>query len=169
MKKLLILCAITVIFFSFKAADPCKAIKRSYDAMDNKTTLHSPYMGSLIAATTPRPIVIIKSITDSDTAYYMSFSTYSGVVAVSKKGLKVLFTDGTKWERAEAKIKTEVSTLDGIGGYEYSTFVKVTKEDLLLFETKNVKQIRLFVFDNFMMKKWGEQLRQHVTCIQSMY
>ena len=57
----------------------------------------------------------------------------------------ILFKDGTKWTKSDEKIKVNIINSEGWG---YSAFIKLTKEDLILFSTKEINKFKLYIYEN---------------------
>jgi hypothetical protein len=120
--------------------DISSKIEITVDDFSGEITLTSPIGQSLL----------IEKIIRKDTVYYLRLVTTGSTCVVDGKGLIVLFTDGTKWEKSDSEIDCEV----GNGGdFDYSAFIQLSSKDLNLFSTKIVSKFKLYIFEasNFIM------------------
>ena len=83
----------------------------------------------------------IKVIIGSKVRYYLSLDTKGSTLNYGIKGVYVLFTDKSKWNRLNEKIDV---TYDD--GYTYSSFIELFPNDLKLFQTKTISKFRLFIY-----------------------
>jgi hypothetical protein len=77
--------------------------------------------------------------------YYLNLETRGSTLNYNKKGVIVLFKDGTKWAKPEEEIDVKVVNGDGWG---YRAFITLTEQDLQMFSTKEVDKFRLYIYDN---------------------
>lgn len=75
---------------------------------------------------------LTKNINGIDTTYYLSLTAYGNTVNVGGKGVIILFDDGTKFEKPNEKVDVKVGEED----YEYSCFIRLTKDEVHLFSEK---------------------------------
>ena len=144
MKKFLLYISIciqcTFTLFSQKSD-----IDKSYDKYDGSTSFHTPYYGSGIAAQLEETMVAHKIITkDSAVVYYLSLNTQSSTLAVGKKGVIVLFTEGSKLEFPDTEIREKVGSA---GYFKYSAYIKLDEDTLKQFEEKQVEGFKLYIFE----------------------
>lgn len=85
-------------------------------------------------------------------------------LGVGEKGVIVLFTDKTKWNRPAQPI--EVSSVTK--GWRYSAFIPLTALDIALFSTKKVSRSRLFIYDDYLTDDEAEKLTMSMKEISKM-
>ena len=112
-------------------------ITRKVDDFTNKVLIHSQLL---------KPAALWKEIDKNGISIYsLTLSTYGYTLTIGKRGVIVLFEDGTKWSRNET-IDVDVDE----NGWEYSAYIPLTKKDLELFSTKKIKKFRLYIYDHEM-------------------
>jgi len=161
MKKYYLVALITILLGScstLKQRCDCSNIEIKVDEFTGDKT-YSIDMGHTYTGVgyTTFEKVIHKTSSTIDTAYYLTLCTFGRTCVVGKKGVIVIFTDGTKWEKQEQEIDEAVhSTLQGDWrDFRYTAFIRLEKNDLNLFSTKIISKFRLYIFDseqsNFIM------------------
>jgi hypothetical protein len=139
------LLAFIILLITTNSFSQKSSIEKSYDKFEGSTTFHTPYFGSGIAAQLEETMVAHKIITkDSLVSYFLSLNTQSSTIEVGKKGVIVLFTDGSKLEFPEAEISEKVGSA---GYFKYSVFIKLDEATLKQFEEKQVEVFRLYIFE----------------------
>ena len=128
----------------------CSELSREVDDMTGKISISSPILQNA---------VIYKDISKKSTVYYLSLKTTGSTCVVYEKGVTVLFTDGTKWIKPNEKID-----VDADNGFNYSAFITLSKQDLLLFSTKKIKKFRLYIFDDEPLD--ADKFAIYAKCIQ---
>jgi len=111
-------------------------VSKTYDAIDNKTTWF----------TETDNCSIMKITEAGQTRYYLSIYAYSNYCTVNNKGVKILFSDGTKWVKLTEEIDTDASD-NNKGNFRYSGFVRLNATDLKLFSTKVIIAYKVYIFD----------------------
>lgn len=136
----------------------CSQIERIKDEFTNELKFYTPSMmdGEI------SPVSIVKVIDKGKSVYYLSLNTIGSSVNVSKKGVIILFEDGTKWTRNE---KIDVDA--GSDGFEYSAFITLSPTDLTTFSTKKIKKFRLYVYDQEVNSKNAERFKMFTGCIRA--
>jgi hypothetical protein len=151
--------------FSFKSytqivprgVDSCFLIDKKVDEFTGEIKFTTPVQGRYGIA----PMIIQKYVNRGKVTYYLSLTTYGGGVNVNKKGVTVLFTDGTKWIR-NSDIDVDVSD----GKSRYSAFITLTPTDVTMFGLKKVKAFRLYIYDEAMFSDDAEQFMTYVKCVK---
>jgi hypothetical protein len=120
-------------------------IEKSYDKYEGTTSFHTPYYGGGLAAQLKETMVALKTITkDSTELYYISLNTQGSTAVAGKKGVIILFTDGSKLEFPDVNIDVKVGNA---GYFEYSAFIKLDLNMLNQFENKQVEGFKLYIFE----------------------
>nr|DAS88617.1 MAG TPA: hypothetical protein [Caudoviricetes sp.] len=106
-------------------------------------------------------ISFVKIVKNKIPNFYMQINTTGSTLNVGKKGLIVLLDNGTKIQKPNAKI--DVSTTSSGGGYVYSAFVSLTKNDISLLKQHNITAARLYIYDSNI--EGGFKLKDMLKCI----
>jgi|GEM_PF-1646090 len=132
--------------------DYCNEIKVIKDKFDDKITYYSPSVGK---------ISLGKSIGEKeDGSIYMFLVANSSQFSTSKKGLIILFDDGTKISKPNESIRVKM----GKGKYfDYKATIKITEEEIKLFKEKIVTDFRLYIYDEEV--KNGKDLQEYINCM----
>ena len=123
-----------------------KEITVKKDDFDNTITWSSPLMGKGLYSLLVQPIQFTK-IKDKNGKYftYLSLTSYGSTMNVGEKGLVLLFEDGTRFERPNAKISCDYDS--GSSVWRYSTFELISDEELKLFTEKKVDKYKLYIYE----------------------
>lgn len=147
--------------FPFLSTEPkfnldyfCGKLIREVDDMTGEITISSPYSST---------ISINKYIKKDKTTYYLYLRAVVSTAVFDGTGVIILFTDGTKMKKS-SKIDVDVSKY----GYEYSSFIRLTNNELKIFSVKEIKKIRLYIFDRSVGKNEGKNFTHFVKCISKM-
>lgn len=133
----------------------CNKIKKEEDEFTDELHFYSPEIDG--------NMTIHKYIRNSKTSYYLSLSTSGSIVAVGKKGVIILFKDGTKINKPSEEI--DVDTYGSGSKFKYSAFIRLTKSDLVKLSTKSVKKYRLYIFDSTIGEIDSMKFENYVDCI----
>jgi len=131
----------------------CSKIEQQKDKFEDKVTFFTP---------TENGISFMKSIEKGKTFIYLSVKVNGSTLNVSEKGLNLLFEDGTKFTKPEAKIDTKPSSGSG---YIYSAFVQLTSADIKILTQKNITDTRLFIYDGTVDKDSAKAIREYLKCL----
>ncbi len=134
----------------------CSKIEKEVDKFEDKISFYSPTAGG---------ISLIKSINKGIETYFVEFETNGETANVSKKGLFVLFSDGTKWAKEDADINVKVTD---DARYMYSAFVEVKKEDIEIFKTHIITDNRLYIYDRVIKVDDAKQVQEYFKCIEGL-
>ena len=150
---------ILLIFSGMKSnsQDFCSEIITKVDDLDDSKNIYSPLIDGLDLSSA----VLYKDIAKGKTVYYLRLRTYGSTVNVNEKGVIVLFTDGTKWNKPSAEIDLDTDRK----GYEYSCFIQLSSSDLTLFKSKTIKKFRLYIYDETLEERFAESFKEYVNCI----
>lgn len=104
----------------------------------------------------------IKVVKGNDTVYFASFATEGTTANYSKKGVILLLSDGSKIEKPNAEVDCKFRA--GMM-YDYTTFFRLTKEDLKTLSTKRITDWQLYITERGLGEKRGEKLRESLICL----
>lgn len=110
-----------------------------------------------------KPISISKVINNGKSIYYLMLQTKGGTLNLNIKGVYLLFTDGKKWIKLNEKIDVDFDD-----GYNYSAFIRLTEEDLKLFQSKKVSRFRLYIYDGNVSNADSEKFILQTNFIQKL-
>ena len=158
MKKIIFAISIgllTVASFAQKPNKYAKEITIKKDKFDDKTTWSSPFFNKGIAAGSKQPVGFVKVKQDGRTVTYLSLTQIGLSLSVNIKGVKILFADGDKIEFPDAEVDVEANTPN----WKYSTFIRISEEDLDKFTNKSIDSFRLYIYDGTISKRKGKKIR----------
>ena len=117
-------------------------IQKTYDEFDERTDWSSPIL---------KNIVFIK-IKDKDGSLknYLRLSTSGSTLNVGEEGFTLIFEDGTRFERPNAKVDANASSG---AGWSYNVFVSINNEELSLFAEKKIKAYKLFIYQGYLSEQ----------------
>lgn len=117
-------------------------IEKEYDEFDEKTSWQSPILKNVVFYKT--------KYKDGSIARYLRIMAAGSTLNVGKKGLTVIFEDGTRFERPDAKVDAD----PGYGsGWSYRIFERISDLELNLFATKKIKAYKLYIYEGALYGK----------------
>ncbi|WP_159023117.1 hypothetical protein [Formosa sp. L2A11] len=131
----------------------CSKIEYQKDKFEDKETFFSPYENG---------ISFMKTIVNGKPTIYLSVRINGSTPNVGKKGLNLLFEDGSKLTRPEADIDVKVS---GGSGYIYSAFIEPTPSEIKLLTEKNITDKRLYIYDGTVDIDSAKKIRAYLKCL----
>lgn len=131
----------------------CDKIEVIVDNFEDRKTHISPYVSGF---------KIIKLVKNGDTHYYLRVDVPGSIVSVGKKGLYILFEDGTKISKPNAEIHIEVGSGDY---YTYSAFIMLAQEDIEILTTKKITDHRLYIYDGKVSSEESDIIIKYAKCI----
>lgn len=143
--------------FSQEPHKLCNRISRSVDPIDGKVTISTP-IGGLIG---------IHKFVDGkgNSSTYLALTSNGYTLNVGKTGAIVVLEDGTRIERPGQKIDCD----PGYGsGWSYSTWIRLTAEEVEQLSNSKITMFRLFVYDSAPIGKFPEKIRIWMGCISKM-
>jgi len=153
MKKILAvaiaLIASTQIFGQWSTID------RTYDDMEDEVTVRTPYRtcdSYKDSDCKDMSVILYKCIKAGKVSYYLFLEAEGSTYTLSRRGVVIMFTDGTKWVRSSEKIDLDIKD----GEYKYSAFVALTSTDLTTFKSKTISKFRLYIYDNYVGETEGQ-------------
>lgn len=124
------------------------------DKFTGQITIYTPLM---------EPLVLNKIILKGAEYYYLRIEVNGSTVTVGRKGVYVLFSDGTKFVRPDEEIDTKVNTHGS--GYNYTCFAELKKSDLELFSKKTITDVKLYIYEREIGTATAEKFKCGVTAI----
>jgi hypothetical protein len=131
----------------------CNKFKVDKDKFEDKTSYYSPQESGF---------TVIKIISKGITTYYLSVEEGGSTANVDGKGLFLLFDDGTKLNKENAKIDVKVGNK---GGFIYSAFIELTNEDLEILKTKKLTDNRLYIYDGTVNSESAKLIQEYAKCV----
>lgn len=135
----------------------CDKIERKIDDFTSEINLNSP----LSEGRKTSDVIIYKDIKSGKATYYLRLTAYGNTVSVDGKGVIILFEDGTKLNKPTQKVDVEAES----SIFEYSAFITLTPNDLILLKTKKIAKFRLYIYDNSIDEYFAEKFTYYVKCI----
>jgi hypothetical protein len=132
----------------------CDKLESKKDDFSGEITIQNPY-----SLTTEE--YIYKKINKSDTTYYLSLKAHGSTITVDGTGVIILFEDGSKLEKPDEKIDVKVGQKD----YDYSCFIRLSKDDIQLLRKNKISKDRLYIYDTNLSSFSAESLVKFTTCI----
>lgn len=125
----------------------CSLLLLSQDDCTGSLTINKDKFTGEISIFTPldEPLSINKIVEKTKTYYFLSASVIGVTATVGRKGLYILFSDGTKFIRQNESIDTKVNKYGS--GFEYSAFIELTKKEVEIFSKKTVTDVKLYIYD----------------------
>lgn len=131
----------------------CSKINSKKDKFEDKETFFTP---------TENGINFMKTVEKGKSSIYLMVKVNGSTLNVSKKGLYILFDDGTKFTKQETSIDTNVSSESG---YIYSAFIELTQADIKLLTEKNITDTRVFIYDGTVDKDSAKKIIEYLKCL----
>lgn len=95
--------------------------------------------------------------------YYLYISADDSYCTVGGTGLIILFKDGTKFKKPNAKIDTDYH---GYGDkYTYSAFIKLSLKEVKMFSEKEISKYELYIFDEEIDETDAVTFKNTVKCL----
>lgn len=115
--------------------------------------------------TTDTPINFEYSLTkieeNGTNRIYLRLQSYGTTLNVGKTGLKILFSDGTIMEKPDVKINSNI----GNGGYTYSCFINLSKDDIEIFSNKTITDYSLYIYERKIKDNNAYELKEYLKCL----
>jgi len=92
---------------------------------------------------------------------YLRLQSYGTTLSVGKNGLKILFSDGTVIEKPDAKINSKVEA----GGYTYSCFINLNKDDIEILSNKTITDYSLYIYERKIKDNNAYELKEYLKCL----
>lgn len=137
--------------------------KYPYDEFEEQT-LWKSYTKTLFGYSNPEdavagsPVINFFKIRKKDgTIFYtLNLCVHAETINAGGKGLKIIFEDGTRFEKPDANVKVKRhKTMTGWGVYDI--FEDINDEDLYMFASKKIKAYKIYMYDNKpMIRLYGD-------------
>ena len=106
-------------------------------------------------------MIMYKQSDDDRKLFVLSLSTVGQTYNLGKKGVMIVFTDSTRWERKTTPIMVDQEA----GGYQYSAHLAMTDEDIALFSERTIDTFRLFTYDRDVTDAQAKTFAEQVGCL----
>lgn len=97
----------------------------------------------------------------STDTYYMCLNQSSSSIYTGT-GVTIYFEDGTKIERPDVKLDYRLNSVTY--KFDHSVWLSLSEEEWSMLESKNLKGIKMYIFDIFVKKP--EEIRAYVQLIR---
>lgn len=131
----------------------CSKIKNEKDKFEDTERFYTP---------SENGISFMKTISKGKSIIFLSVSNYGSSLSIAKKGLTILFEDGTKFTKSDANIDTKANSGRG---YFYSVFIQLTQEEIIVFKEKNIADSRVYAYDNKIKEDSAKKIRAYLKCL----
>lgn len=146
--------AVFIGLFNFNImGQTCPEITEKIDKFTGDKRYTSPYA---------EKITFVKNIKGLDTTYYAYFKTYAGSVNISKKGLYILFKDGSKIISEDLDVQTNYSSANN--NYSYSALLRLDKSQVYKFKSVEVTDFKIYIYEDTIDGENGIKYRYLATC-----
>jgi hypothetical protein len=137
-------------------------INKDIDPFTNEIHIYSDYNyeSSYYNEYPDNDITVHKYINKGIESYYLSIEIGSSGI-YRGNGVYILFEDGTKWSKPYEKIDINYYS----NSFNNSVFIKINKNDLLLFKEKSIKIVRLYIHDKDMRETKSLLFRLYISLI----
>jgi hypothetical protein len=132
----------------------CKRLESEKDKFSSKTTTRTP---------TQYEYSISKIEENGENTIYLRLQSYGTTLNINKKGLKILFSDGTVIEKPDVDVKYKSAS--GTKGWTYSCFIKLEEEDIKTLTTKTITDYSLYIYEREMKSANALELREYLKCM----
>lgn len=121
-------------------------ITMKIDDFDNTITWASPSFGKGFAGTTLKRVIFNKTKNEKGEYHnYLRLTTYGSTLNMGEKGLILLFEDGSRFEKPNAKIDANPDS--NTAYWQYSIFIEISDAELEIFASKKIDKFRLYIYD----------------------
>lgn len=92
---------------------------------------------------------------------YLKLQSFGTTLNLGKTGLKILFSDGTVMEKSDAKISSKIES----GGFTYSCFINLTKDDIEILTNKTISDYSLYIYERKLKDNNAFELIEYLKCL----
>ena len=131
----------------------CSKVQYQKDKFENKETYFTP---------TEDGISFMKVVENGKKTIYLSIDVYGSTLNVGEKGINILFENGKKFSKPEAKIDTDVRSGSG---YTYSGFIALTPTEIKTFSENNITDTRLYIYDSTVDNESAKKIKEYLNCL----
>ena len=153
MKKITTQLALSILLFGSSYAQTNCDIKKEVDKFDGKITSRTDDF---------KWCNFTKVVKGADTLYFIYLTAEGMTGTYLKKGVTLLFTDGSKIEKNDADFdcKYRAGSM-----HDYSAFIRLTNDDLNQLTTKTMSDFRLYIHPRGFGEKKGLKLIESLKCL----
>lgn len=152
---LLIICIISIQLHVF--SQNCKGIKVEKDEFTDQVTISTP----ITKSTAYLPISFTRMPSKEGDILFAMFITKAYSFDVGKKGLYVIFEDGSKWIREDVEVRYKRSN----NGYHVMATLALGEIEIIELQGKKVKKFKLYIHEKDVSPKDAEEFRNNVSCV----
>ena len=80
-----------------------------------------------------------------------------------EKGVILLLNDKTKINLPDVDVDCKVNSKGD--GYEYSSFIELSKEQIEILKVKEIDKIRLYIYDSDLNGSTSTKLKEYLKCL----
>lgn len=130
----------------------CDQITLNYDKFDKVSRFYTPVEAG---------VCFVKVKKSGKITYFISVSTYSTSLTLNKKGLAILFSDGTRFSKPAAYVSAKANS----SGYTYTAFEPLTAAEMIMFSKKLITDTKLYIYTDTVDTVSAKKEREYVKCI----
>lgn len=140
--------------FTFPEGFLCKQLEIEKDKYSSKITTRTP---------TQYEYSIVKIEENDTSSIYLKLQAYGRTLNINKKGLKILFDDGSVLIKPEAKIgyKNE----KGTKGWTYRCFIRLNENDIETLTSNKITDYSLYIYERKMKDSNAIDLKEYLKCM----
>ena len=154
MKKILLFLSFLFVSIGMCGADCSDKLIRNIDEYTNEITISTSMF--------IKPNITKIITTSGKSVYYLYVSLEDSYCTVDGVGLVVLFTDGTKISKPSLSVDCNYY---GGEGYTYSSFIRLTQNEVILFSQKEIKGYKLYIFNESVSTENALEFKNMVECL----
>lgn len=144
--------ALSILATNVVSAQDCaKKIKTETDKFTGDVTIYTPVLE-------PLSLTIVKK--GEKTMHFLAVESPGITLNVGQSGAYIIFSDGSKFEKADAKVDAKANQYGP--GYIYRAFILLTPQEVAMFSKKTVTDLRLYIYDREIKGKIAETFRCQV-------
>lgn len=129
----------------------CSQLTREVDKFTNQISIDTPLLKS---------VSFTKVISKKISTVYISINISGSTLNVGEHGATILFSNGKKLSKPNAKISVDPSSGNG---WNYSAFIPLTQADIKLLTENTITDAKLYIYDDSIEN--GEELKELLKCI----
>ncbi len=130
----------------------CGKIKTTQDKFNTKTKMYTAYLDG----------ISFMKITENDTSKtYLSTKEIRSKRSVDEKGLTLLLDNGMEIQRPNITVDVKTNTIGN--GYEYSTLIELTNDEVKTIIENKIVRSRFHVYEEVVTR--GEELSRLLKCM----
>lgn len=140
----------------------CEKIEIKKDKFTGETKLYTPLVKGSISYV-PCYFYFIKVIRGDKATIYMNIEQYARTVSVNKKGVYLLFDDGSKLSKDSEALDVKVD--DSGNYYKYRAFFPLSESDISILTKKLITDDRLYIYDGTVSKDKAKEIQEYLKCL----